>query len=330
MKLKEPLHFAPHLKSAIWGGDKIASLKKIHTDVTNIGESWEVSAIPGFVSVVDRGELKGLTLTELTRRFGADLLGSYVADRYDNEFPLLVKFIDAAGDLSVQVHPGHELALSRHGCKGKTEMWHVIHASEGAKIHLGFKRDVSPDEFNNLVAENRVMEVIDTYQSAPGDTFFIPAGRIHAIGAGNLLVEIQESSDITYRIYDYDRRDAKGNPRELHPDLAAEAIDYTVSPTYRTAPLPQPCRETKPLVNCNCFNVARHDIDGTLHLGNDDRSMMILMGIEGTAAITYPGGQMLLPAGDTLLLPASLGPASATGPATIISVTIGPDPKKTK
>lgn len=325
MKLKAPLHFAPHLKSVIWGGDKIASFKKIKTDVSNIGESWEVSAIPGFVSVVDRGELKGQSLTDLTDRYGADLLGSDVVARFGNEFPLMIKFIDSSGDLSVQVHPGHELALSRHGCKGKTEMWHIIHASEGAKIYLGFKRDITPGEFNSLVAENRIMEVINSYDSAPGDTFFIPPGRIHAIGAGNLLVEIQESSDITYRIYDYDRRDAQGNPRELHSELAAEAIDYNGCPKHDGTHFSPDGNPTRPLVNCSCFNVVRHDITDPVELHNDRRSMMILMGIEGSSVISYPDGETVLPAGDTLLLPASLGPASASGPATIISVTIGPD-----
>lgn len=323
MKLTEPLHFAPRLKSVIWGGDKIASFKRIHTDIGHIGESWEVSAVKGHESVVDTGCLKGQKLTDITAACGADLLGTEVVARFGNEFPLLVKIIDAAGDLSVQVHPDDELARERHGCKGKTEMWHIIDTSPGAKIHVGLRRGITPADYRRLVARNKIMDVIACYDSAAGDTYFIPAGRIHAIGAGNLLIEIQESSDITYRIYDYDRRDAEGRPRELHTELAADAIDYSVLPDYRGEPLPATGRENMPLAVCDYFNVVRHDIDGSLALGNDSRSMMILMCIGGSSVVSYPGGEMSLDSGDTLLLPASMGPATVSGCASVVSVTVG-------
>lgn len=323
MKLTEPLHFAPRLKSVIWGGDKIAAFKNLRTDIEHIGESWEVSAIPGHESVVDCGPLKGRRLTELTATYGAGLLGSETVRLFGPEFPLLVKIIDAAGNLSVQVHPDDALALRRHNSKGKTEMWHVIDTSPGARIFVGFNRALSPDEYRRMVADGTIMDAVAAYDSAPGDTYFIPAGRIHAIGAGNLLVEIQESSDITYRIFDYNRRDADGNPRELHTDLAADALDFSVLPGYRNKPLPETDRETVSLVRCPYFNVVRHEIDGDdLPLGNDSRSMMILTGLEGSAAITWPGGETRLNSGDTLLLPAAMAPVTARGHATFIAVTL--------
>lgn len=215
MELKEPLHFSPYLKSVIWGGEAIAPFKGIVTDQKSIGESWEISAVPGKVSVVDRGTFKGKSFTELIEEFGPALVGGKVYETYGKNFPLLIKIIDAKDNLSVQVHPDDELAEKRHHCPGKTEMWHIIDTAPGAKIYVGLKQSITPDEYEHRVADNTIMDVIDSYDSAPGDTFFLPAGRIHAIGAGNLLAEIQETSDITYRIYDYDRRDADGNPRLL-------------------------------------------------------------------------------------------------------------------
>ncbi len=217
----------PYFKSVIWGGERICKYKGVEQTEEKIGESWEISAVPGHESVVAEGPYKGMRITELIDCFGAELLGSKVMERYDGKFPLLVKLIDANDNLSVQVHPDDELAKKRHDSLGKTEMWYIIDADKGAKIYSGLNREMTPEEYVARVADNTIEETLAVHDSHPGDIFFLPAGRVHAIGAGNLLAEIQESSDITYRIYDYERRDAQGNARELHTELAKDAIEYT-------------------------------------------------------------------------------------------------------
>lgn len=323
MELKEPLHFAPYLKSVIWGGEAIAPFKGIVTDQKSIGESWEISAVPGKVSVVDCGTFKGKSLTELIEEFGPALVGGKVYEKYGKNFPLLIKIIDAKDNLSVQVHPDDELAEKRHHCPGKTEMWHIIDTVPGAKIYVGLKQQINPDEYERRVADNTIMDVIDSYDSAAGDTFFLPAGRIHAIGAGNLLAEIQETSDITYRIYDYDRRDADGNPRELHTEQARDAIDYTVYPDYKNAPVPAGEADVD-LVNCRHFDVRRILLDNAIDLPmNHTRdSFMIVMCLAGEASLKYgaEGRTETIRQGDTLLFPACLGNITATGTATLLQV----------
>lgn len=323
MELKEPLHFSPYLKSVIWGGEAIAPFKGIVTDQKSIGESWEISAVPGKVSVVDRGTFKGKSLTELIEEFGPALVGGKVYETYGKNFPLLIKIIDAKDNLSVQVHPDDELAEKRHHCPGKTEMWHIIDTAPGAKIYVGLKQSITPDEYEHRVADNTIMDVIDSYDSVPGDTFFLPAGRIHAIGAGNLLAEIQETSDITYRIYDYDRRDADGNPRQLHTEQARDAIDYTVYPDYKNAPVSADVADVD-LVNCRHFDVRRILLDNTIDLPmNHTRdSFMIVMCLSGEATLKYgtEGRTETIRQGDTLLFPACLGNLTATGTATLLQV----------
>ena len=322
-KLNEPLHFTPYLKSVIWGGESIAPFKGIVTDQKAIGESWEISAVPGKVSIVDRGAFKGKSLTELIEEFGADLVGTGVYARYGKNFPLLIKIIDAKDNLSVQVHPDDELAAKRHNCPGKTEMWHIIDTAPDAKIYVGLKEKITPDEYERRVADNTIMDVIDSYDSAPGDTFFLPAGRIHAIGAGNLLAEIQETSDITYRIYDYDRRDADGNPRELHTGQARDAIDYTVYPNYKNEPAPAGVADVD-LVNCSHFDVRRILLDGTadVSMRHTRRSFMIVMCLDGEATLKYgaDGGEVKITRGETLLFPAVIGDLTATGTGILLQV----------
>lgn len=323
MELKEPLHFSPYLKSVIWGGEAIAPFKGIVTDQKSIGESWEISAVPGKVSVVDRGSFKGRSLTELIEEFGPALVGGKVYETYGKNFPLLIKIIDAKDNLSVQVHPDDELAEKRHHCPGKTEMWHIIDTAPGAKIYVGLKQQITPDEYERRVADNTIMDVIDSYDSAPGDTFFLPAGRIHAIGAGNLLAEIQETSDITYRIYDYDRRDADGNPRQLHTEQARDAIDYTVYPDYKNAPVSDDVADVD-LVNCHHFDVRRILLDNTceIPMNHTRDSFMIVMCLAGEATLKYgaEGRTETIRQGDTLLFPACLGNIAATGNATLLQV----------
>lgn len=322
MNLSEPLHFAPYLKSVIWGGEQIAPYKGIETSQHEIGESWEISGVPGHVSVVDRGPLKGKTLSELIDIYGADLVGADVYKKYGKEFPLLIKIIDAKADLSVQVHPDDELAHKRHNCPGKTEMWYIMKTAPGAKIYAGLKEKITPDEYERRVADNSIMDVIAAYDSAPGDVFFLPAGRIHAIGAGNLLAEIQETSDITYRIYDYDRRGADGKPRELHTEQARDAIDYTVYPDYRNAPVSSSEKEAD-LVNCSHFDVRRILLDGISEqqMNHTRRSFMIVMCLEGSAVLSYSDGKTVeITRGETLLFPAVLGNLKASGKGLLLQV----------
>lgn len=230
--------FDPIFKTVVWGGGKIASYKGMMTDLENVGESWEISGVEGSESVVADGTDKGLTLTQLTDRYKAKLLGEKNYQKYGSNFPLLIKFIDARQDLSVQVHPSDELAMKKGLRFGKTEMCYVLGAEDGTVLANGFNRKVDPSEYEDLVKSGRIIDVLNIFTIKPGDTFFIPAGRVHSIGKGAFVVEIQETSDITYRIYDYKRKDKDGNERQLHikeafdainfNDIDGEAVDYSI------------------------------------------------------------------------------------------------------
>lgn len=314
--LNIPFHFSPYLKPVIWGGNRIAPFKGL-PDADGIGESWEISAVEGHVSVVDSGPYAGRTLTELIEIFGAELLGEENYQLYGTKFPLLIKFIDAQADLSVQVHPNDSLALQRHGCKGKTEMWHVISSSPDAKIYAGFRSRVTPDEYERKIADDTIMEVVDCFSPLPGDTFFIPAGCIHAIGAGCFIAEIQQSSDITYRIYDYGRRDSDGRLRELHTDLAKDAIDFSLKSCCKTEPVGACVAE------CDHFKVQRVELtDGAERLIADRRdSFTVVMCIDGHARINHPDGSCSeIGRGNTLLFPATMRRLSACGEAILLVV----------
>lgn len=302
-----PISFAPYLKDVIWGGSKICKYKQLPASSDKVGESWEISAVPGHESVVDAGEYKGMTLPELIDRFGVQLLGSKVVERYGKAFPLLIKIIDANQNLSVQVHPDDELARKRHNSLGKTEMWYIIQSDKDAKIYAGLNTAMTPDDYVRRVAEGSFAETLAVHDSHPGDVFFLPAGRVHAIGAGNLLAEIQESSDVTYRIYDYDRRDAQGNTRELHTELAKEAIDYTVLDDYRTRYAPEPNRAVE-LVSCPYFTTELYELDRpcACDLAALD-SFLAVICTDGEARLTADGGEPLsVHAGETVLVPAAV------------------------
>ena len=210
-----PLKFHPILKQTLWGGERIIPYKELASGLSRVGESWELSGMPGSESVVAEGPWAGSTLSELIGRFGAELLGKANYARFGQEFPLLVKFIDAREDLSIQVHPDDELARKRHGKSGKCEMWYVLEAEPGASLLTGFSRPIAPAEYERRVADNTLTDVLNRQAIASGDVFYLPAGRVHSIGKGSFIVEIQQSSDITYRIYDFDRRDAPENNQEV-------------------------------------------------------------------------------------------------------------------
>lgn len=222
-----PLKFTPIIKDKIWGGQRLKTL--LHKDfgsLPNGGESWELSTVDGNVSIIANGELRGLPLTEAIALLRGELVGNSVYARFGTNFPLLIKFIDANDNLSVQVHPDDAMAAARHGCFGKTEMWYVVASKPGAQLISGFAKQITADDYKPLLDSGKFLETLGVHKVKPGDVFFMPAGRIHAIGRGIMVAEIQQTSDITYRVYDYNRRDAQGRERELHVDAAREAINF--------------------------------------------------------------------------------------------------------
>ena len=313
-----PLEFIPHLKSVIWGGEKICRYKNISQPQPNIGESWEISVVPGHESVVAQGKYKGYKLTDLIEKFGTEIIGEKVYKRYNGVFPLLVKFIDANDNLSVQVHPNDQLAMKRHNSLGKTEMWYIIESEKDAKIYSGLKREISKDEYEHHIAHDTFESVLAEHDSAPGDVFFLPAGRVHSIGSGNLLAEIQESSDITYRIYDYGRKDKNGQPRELHTELAKDAIDFSYHTDYKS-PRPSDKEPIKLLAHCEHFKTNRILLNGGLRLKLDNSSFTILICIKGSVKVVYADGEKTLNAGHSLLIPACMKNVTLQGKATLLT-----------
>ena len=306
-----PLKFKPYLCEKVWGGEKIAPFKGIFTTRNRIGESWEISAVQGHVSVVENGPLAGKSLTDIMKENGAELAGKKVVAKTGTEFPLLIKFIDAKQDLSVQVHPTDELAARiAPGQKGKTEMWYVVGADKGAKLLSGLTQEITPEDYEEKVNDNTITDVLGHYQVHPGDVFFLPAGRIHAIGAGSFVAEIQQTSDITYRIYDYGRLGLDGKPRELHLEKAKEAIDYTVYPDYRTNYTPTKNVET-PLVSCKYFTTNLFDLNKMVskNLSALD-SFVVVMCVAGKGVLVDNEGdgsvhRLDLKQGETVLVPAT-------------------------
>ena len=311
------------LKPVLWGGDKIVTFKRLPASGEPIGESWELSAIPGRESVVDGGQDSGLTLSQLVARYGADLVGEDVYRRYGGQFPLLIKVIDAHRDLSIQVHPGDEIAMRRHGCQGKNEMWYILHADDNAMIRAGFSQSLSPQEFDRRLADGTLLEVINAAPSRPGDVFFIPSGQIHTIGAGNLLVEIQQSSDVTYRVWDYNRRDADGNLRQLHVQEAREALDLDARDD-QVHDFPVIGLGMSRLVRCRDFEVTQLDVahSRTLDLPRPHSFVAMFcvkacatLAVQGMPAVTLRQGQLAL-------LPAIVDRVEITGEATLLLATV--------
>ena len=305
--------FEPLLKQTLWGGNRLASFKHLDMPMDGVGESWEVSGVEGSVSIVAEGPYKGKSLTELVLQLKGDLVGKKNFERFGSEFPLLVKFIDAHQDLSIQVHPNDEVAR-RHGYShGKTEMWYCLEGEKGEGtgdkwpiLYCGLKQVIAPEEYARMGANDTICDALAQYEVHEGDMFFIPAGRIHSIGAGCLVAEIQQTSDVTYRIYDFGRRDKNGNLRQLHTREAAESIDYTVLPNYRT--LYRPLKNARcAIARCPQFATAVYDLDRPTLL--DYRwidSFVILMGLKGSATLNADGQRTSLRAGETVLVPATV------------------------
>ncbi len=295
--------FTDIFKETLWGGRRILPFKGLAADDRPIGESWELSGIPGSESVVAGGAYDGMTLTRLAEAGGRALSGAHNFERFGTRFPLLVKFIDAALPLSVQVHPGDELSMRRHGCPGKSEVWYVMDAAPGSCLLNGFKRQVTEEEYAERVAADTLPEVLRHCAARRGDVHYLPAGRVHSIGAGCFICEIQQSSDVTYRIYDFGRVGSDGRPRRLHVEEAREAIDYAVAET-------EPSREIRAdvrteLVRSPFFTVGAYRLTrpATLDYAGLD-SFVVLVCTEGACRVSRGGEEARFAAGHTLLVSA--------------------------
>ena len=302
-----PLKFEPILKEKIWGGHILANhYGKNAAGLKNIGESWELSALAGDMSVVSNGFLAGNNIEEIIEVYMGDIVGDTVFEKYGNEFPLLIKLIEAKEDLSVQVHPGNEQARRLHNAYGKTEMWYILQSSKNAKIYTGFSKPLTRDQYLSALKRNTLKDIMNVEVAEPGDTFFTPAGRIHAIGAGIVLAEIQQTSDITYRIYDWGRTNEKGEPRELHTELALEAIDYSAAGKIKlTKTLTDNITET--LVSNQFFNTNLIHFNEPVEKDyNMIDSFVIYLCTEGRFNIRYDSCTEIVTKGETVLLPAMI------------------------
>jgi len=315
-----PLQFEPILKDRIWGGEKLKTMlnKPITSKIT--GESWELSTVEGDVSVVLNGDLKGKSLMELIDETPNEILGTEVYKRFGKQFPLLFKYLDAREDLSIQVHPNDKLAKERHNSFGKTEMWFVTQADADARIIVGFKENSSKEEYLKHLHDNTLVSILDDVKAKAGDVFFLETGTVHAIGAGLVVAEIQQTSDITYRLYDFDRVDAQGNKRELHVDLALDAINYNKVETQKKY-------ETKTntsnvVVDCPYFTTNFIPLEDKIEAAKSGETFTVYMCIEGSFEIEYDGFKQTYIKGDTVLVPAAIKAFTLNGKASILEIYI--------
>ena len=303
-----PLLFEPNLHTVVWGGNQLCPYKGLPPSAEPIGESWEVSAVPSSTSIVSNGILKGRDLVSVINDSPVEILGKAVAERYNNQLPLLVKFIDAKRDLSIQVHPNDEMASRVHGKMGKSEMWYVIKAEPGSYLYAGFKDEITPAEYQRRVADGTITDVLARHEVKAGDVFYIPAGRVHAICGGIMLAEVQQSSDVTYRIFDYNRPGMDGKPRELHTELAAQALDYHVEREYRTVYTDTSNRAVQ-IIDSPYFDVRVTEMTSPFHrnLKKYD-SFIIMMCIEGDCLLRVRDTdvEVEIKAGNSCLIPASI------------------------
>ena len=318
-----PLKFKPIPKSKIWGGKKLKTHLKKNFDAHNVGESWELSAVPNNLSVVSHGPLEDYNLQELIEIYKEDLVGQDVYKHYGETFPLLLKFIDAKENLSVQLHPNDALAKERHNSFGKTEMWYVMQADEGAELILGFKESISKNKYIEALADGDLSSLLKRKEVKQGDVFHITPGRIHAIGKGVLLAEIQQTSDITYRVYDWDRKDENGVERELHTDLALEALDF--SENQEAQIFYKLVKNNVPLVHNSYFktNLIVFDNNQDSYVLTIKDSFTVLMSVEGTSVLRIGDFNIGLELGETILIPAKLqGVEITSNNAKILEVSV--------
>jgi len=315
-----PFQFEPILKERIWGGEKLKTElnKPITSEIT--GESWELSAVEGDVSIVSNGDLKGKSLTELIELYPDEVLGNKVHAQFGKQFPLLFKYLDAREDLSIQVHPNDALAKKRHNSFGKTEMWYVMQADPNSRIIVGFNEKSSPEEYLKSLKDNSIISLLDTINAKKGDVFFLETGTVHAIGAGLVIAEIQQTSDITYRIYDFERKDANGNSRELHVDLALEAINYDKVDARKE--YQRTVNQSNVVVDCPYFTTNFIPLDGKMKLHKNGDSFTVFMCTEGGFDLNVGATIYSYKKGDTVLIPASLKEYELNGKASILEIYI--------
>lgn len=315
-----PLQFQPILKERIWGGTKLKTYlnKPITSEIT--GESWEISTVENDVSVISNGLYRGKSLNELINELPEAVLGTKVYKQFGKQFPLLFKYLDAREDLSIQVHPNNELAKERHNSFGKTEMWYVMQADEDAQLTVGFKEKSSPKDYLESLKSHTILDVLDTKKVKKGDVFFLETGTVHAIGAGTVIAEIQQTSDITYRIYDFDRVDASGNTRELHVDLALDAINYNVVNAQKKYSKEK--NAANEVINCQFFTTNFIPLDGTLTVTKNKESFTVYMCVEGSFDLNFKGEIFHYRTGDTLLIPAEMTQFEIEGKASILEIYI--------
>ena len=319
----KPLKFSPLLKSTLWGGDKIIPFKHLDCNQKDVGESWEISGVKDNESIVSAGEYQGVKLNDVVAQLKDKLLGKENYARFGNEFPLLIKFIDARQQLSIQVHPSDEIAKRQGKERGKTEMWYIMDGEPDAKLRSGLKNKITPEEYKEMVDNDTITDAIAEYQVKEGDCFFLPAGRIHSIGAGCFLAEIQQTSDVTYRIYDFKRKDKNGNYRQLHTQQAAECIDYHVESNYRTEYTPEKNKGVN-MVNCPFFTTSVYDLDEPMTLDYSELdSFVILIGIKGEGILKdNEGNEVTLREGESILYPATTETITVSGPIKFLETYI--------
>jgi mannose-6-phosphate isomerase len=315
-----PLTFHPILKERIWGGTKLKTYlnKPINSEIT--GESWEISTVSNDVSVIKNGLFKGKNINELIDLYPEEILGKIVYARFGKQFPLLFKYLDAREDLSIQLHPNDELAKIRHNSFGKTEMWYVMQADENARLIVGFKEDSSREEYLEHVENKKLISLLNEIPVKKGDVFFLETGTIHAIGAGIVIAEIQQTSDVTYRIYDWDRVDANGNERELHTEFALDAINYKATSSKKEYKAIE--NKSTSLVDCPYFKTNIISLNGELLIEKNSDSFMVFMCTEGSFELFLNDEKYAYQTGDTILLPAILTSFKLKGTSTLLEITV--------
>ncbi|CAM4109249.1 type I phosphomannose isomerase catalytic subunit [Flavobacterium sinopsychrotolerans] len=315
-----PLQFEHIFKEKIWGGEKLKTILNKPITSNRIGESWELSTVEGDVSVVANGEWKGKLLTTLIKEYPNEILGTQVYIRFEEQFPLLFKYLDAREDLSIQVHPNDALAKKRHNTFGKTEMWYILQADENARIIVGFKGNSNANEYLENLKNKTLPSILDEVKVQSGDAFFLETGTVHSIGAGLLVAEIQQTSDVTYRLYDFDRVDANGNTRELHVDLALEAINYNAVETKKE--YSKNVNESNAVVDCPYFTTNFIPLDGAVSISKSGKTFTVYMCVEGVFEIEFNNSKVQYGKGDTVLIPAAMNSFILNGKASILEIYI--------
>lgn len=301
-----PIKFIPILKSKIWGGNKLKEILHKDSNQKDLGESWEISGVEQDISIVENGALKGKSLNELLAEYKGNFLGDKIYKNFGAEFPLLIKYIDAGTALSVQLHPNDQLAKERHNSFGKTEMWFIMQADENAEINVGFKKTVTKEEYMEHLEKGKITDLLNFEKVKKGDSYFINTGKVHAIGAGVLLAEIQQTSDITYRIYDWNRKDEEGKSRELHTAQALDAIDFQKKDDY-TLKYSYAINGSSNIARCNYFTTNFLPVKGKIQMDyNKMDSFVIFMCVEGKATLETNGHQENIEQGQTVLIPANI------------------------